>query len=105
MADWKEQLQQIQAMRLQRKQQDEQLHEIQIKLQKTVSQLKKSGRQETTLPADQKRIDELRNKIAELEAELLALNKELSGLNATFEKISEFDNYIEFLQKKITTAQ
>jgi len=105
MADWKEQLQLIQKLRLKRKQQDEQLHAVQIRMQKIITQLKKSGRQETSLPVDQGKLVQLQNKIARLEADLQPLNQELNNLDTTFEKIKELENNIDFLGKKNVTAK
>ena len=105
MPSWKEQLQQIQNLRLQNKQQDEQLHAVQIQLQKIISQLKKSAAKETSLPVDRQKIAGIRNRIGGLEKELQQLNQRLNNLNATFEKIRAIEDNIAFLEKKITVVQ
>lgn len=103
MPAWKEQLQQIQKLRILRNKNDEELYTAQINLQKIESQLRKAKQQETLLPADANEITSIRAKIAELEAALQELNRQVNDIDALFIKIKEINQLTSFIEKKIQT--
>ena len=104
MADFKDKIQKIQQLRKQRDNCDEKLYISQLELYKTENLLRQLNRKETT-PGNKKEIDELRSRIARLEAQLQKLSRQLNEVDNVLEKIRENETQILFLKNKIAAVE
>jgi len=101
MADWKEQLEQIKKLRIERQKNDDELYSAQIRLRKSKNLLQKIKKEETQLPSDPKTIKELKDNLDNLKTELQQLDNEVSKLKSISGKLLLNENRISFLTKKI----
>ena len=104
MANWTEQLQNIQSLREQRRLNDEQLYATKINLSKTENLLLKAREQQTALTAHQE-VQPLRQRIQTLESQLRETGKETNEVARITLSIQQQRNLTEFLQKKINAQE
>lgn len=107
MPTWKEHLDEINALRMRRKHDADQLYKAQIQLNTTNALLDRIEKNETTLSANQEQIAALRSEIERLLAQVREINGQLNEINTLFDRIKQNEGYLGFLQKKIevVTAQ
>ncbi|MEP6734977.1 MAG: hypothetical protein ABJA70_05630 [Chryseolinea sp.] len=100
MADWKEQLANIQKLRQQRSDADQTLYSSQTNLIKAKVTLERATRQMTAPPTDLAVINALKLKITVLQSDLQNLDVELNAINADYTRLTQLTAEIDFLQKK-----
>lgn len=104
MADFKEQLRKIRQLREQREQCDQRLYIAQLELSKIENRIRQQTKKETALPEDAAAIQELRSRIAGLEARVQELNRQLDEANDVLARVRENDNRIRLLRNKIAAT-
>lgn len=104
MANWTEQLQNIQSLREQRRSNDEQLYATKINLSKTENLLQRVRQQQTELTAHQE-VQPLRERIQSLESQFREAGKETNDVARTTQSIQQQRKLMEFLEKKINAQQ
>lgn len=105
MPTFKEQIAAIAKIRQQRQECDDKLYQTRLQIQRAELQLKRANQQHTIPRIDQQKVNELRGRIARLQALLAELNRELAALDAVFSKVRENEQLVIFLQNKIKALQ
>ena len=101
MPTFKEQIAAIAKIRQQRQECDDKLYQTRLQIQRAELQLKRANQQHTVPSIDQQKVNELRGRMARLQALLAELNRELAALDAVFSKVKESEQLVIFLQNKI----
>ena len=101
---WEERLWQIRALREERKAHDRRLYAIQIQRRKEKSALEKIKRKETVVPADSRRILELKKNLAEKDAQYRQLGLELSTLNGLPVKVAAAESRLGFIGQQLQAS-
>ena len=98
-------LKDIQALRAQRTSLDRQVYHTRLELQKLRSTLKRRAAGETPLPANDAPAQQLRLRIAALEAQLREMNAGLNEVRDAFEKAKRSNEIVATLRRQIDTIE
>ena len=101
MSEDNQSLKDIQALRAQRKSLDAEVYGARLELQKLRSALKRRAAGETARSADDARMQELRAKVAALEAQLREVNAGLNEIQDTIENAKRSNDIVIGLRRQI----